>query len=151
MRQEETRRADKIYIICVAACGLASLTIAGDCIAEVVDEQFVLGWCLHRKVGWFGPLENLVDIDGSASGQVIEVCRVAHQPSHLHIPPGSKHRRQAVLELKLGQKVALNASERRGDDEESISALLHQRSKGNWKVVARSCRHDAKLHPEFFG
>jgi hypothetical protein len=27
---------------------------------------------LEWKVGWFGPFENLIDIDGSVSGQIIE-------------------------------------------------------------------------------
>jgi hypothetical protein len=35
---------------------------------------------LDGKVGRFVPLENLVDIDGSASGQVIEVCRLKPGP-----------------------------------------------------------------------
>src|SRR5580704_14030484 len=67
-----------------------------------IDDQLVFGRLLNGKVGRFGPLENLVDIDGGASGQVIEICRVAHQPARFHIPPGSKHRGQTVLELELG-------------------------------------------------
>src|ERR1700730_11798209 len=39
-----------------------------------VNDQLVFGRLLDGKVGRFGPLEDLVDIDGSASGQVIEVC-----------------------------------------------------------------------------
>ena len=38
-----------------------------------IDDQLVFGRLLHGQVGWFGALEDFVDVDSGAPNQIVEV------------------------------------------------------------------------------
>jgi hypothetical protein len=44
-----------------------------------VDDQLVLCWCLHRKVGRFFALEDTIDVARRASVLISWVCPVADE------------------------------------------------------------------------
>src|SRR5712691_8131102 len=85
-----------------------------------IDNKLVFGSPLHRQVGWFDTLEDLVDVGSRAPGRVNEICPVTHEAARLHIFLGPEHPRQTVLQRELSEKRALRASERRCHGEKTV-------------------------------
>src|SRR5262249_3305894 len=49
-----------------------------------VDDQLVLGWCLHRQVGWLLALEDAIDVTGSETVIVEVIGPIGDQPAASH-------------------------------------------------------------------
>src|SRR6185369_1317999 len=59
-----------------------------------IDHQLVLGWLLHRQVGWLLSLEDTSDIRGAAPPQVGVVNSIGNQASARHKEAVGIHGRQ---------------------------------------------------------
>src|SRR6266542_150739 len=70
-----------------------------------IDDKLVFGSPLHRQVGWFDTLEDLVDVGSGAPGQVNEIRRVTHETACLHILPRPEHSRQTAEVVKSNETV----------------------------------------------
>ena len=46
-----------------------------------VDDQVILGWYLHRQVGWVSPLQNLINVTRSAPEQVEQIRPIREKPT----------------------------------------------------------------------
>src|SRR5215472_12498480 len=62
-----------------------------------IDDQLEMGWLLDRQVGWFGALQDFVNVDCSLAKKVDISRRVGHQPAFLGEPPRHRHRRHSML------------------------------------------------------
>src|SRR6476660_3856492 len=73
-----------------------------------VDRQLVLGWGLHRQIGWLFASENAVDIAGRLPILVDNVWSIRHQPS----PGGEQsqwiHCRQPVPSSEFNDQLTLS-------------------------------------------
>jgi hypothetical protein len=65
-----------------------------------IDNQLVFGGLLHGQVGWFGALENLVDVESRAPMEVIDVRTITHETAH---DPGKPGRADDLHEENYGK------------------------------------------------
>src|SRR5215831_2171277 len=77
-----------------------------------VDDQLVLGWCLHRQVGGLLALENPGDIEPSAAIAIRDIIAVAHQPTLFDIFSDAIHGRNRVTRRQRDYLLASARKER---------------------------------------
>ena len=65
-----------------------------------IDDQPVFRRLLHGQVGWFGALEDFVDIGSGALNHIVEVRAVAHETARFHILLGPEHPRLADASMR---------------------------------------------------
>src|SRR5438128_5922336 len=119
-----------------------------------IDDELELGSLLDWQLGRLGPLEDLVDIDGSAPPQVSEIWPVAHQAARHHVLPEEEYGRQPMLQCELGQTLGVIPNGERGRvDDSGVDVTLRHPREG--PVVIRDAAHadghklDTELPPGF--
>jgi hypothetical protein len=76
-----------------------------------VDDQFVLGRRLHRKIGWFLALEDAINVAGRAPDGIVRIWPIGDEAAILGVIPERVDRGQLVA----GRKPATTgAAARRG-------------------------------------
>src|SRR6185369_737261 len=78
-----------------------------------IDHQLVLGWLLHRQVGWLLALEDTIDIRGAAPPQVGIVNSVGNQASARHKEAVGVHGRQFRTRSQTYDKFTVHSARRR--------------------------------------
>ena len=116
-----------------------------------VDDQLVLGSLLHGQVGWFGALENFVDVGSGTPSQIDVVWRVAHEASRHHIFPRAEISWQSILQRELGQKHWMRSGrQRRRVHKDTIALFPRHRCQCPLKVVCSCNRYHLELYPKRF-
>jgi hypothetical protein len=70
-----------------------------------VDDQSVLGRCLHRKIGWLLALENAIDVAGGTAILVTQIAPVGDQAAGADEVAEGVDRRQLVPDCERGDMV----------------------------------------------
>src|SRR5262245_15116965 len=73
-----------------------------------IDDSFVLGWHLHRKIGRLGAAQNSIDIPGRRPEHIGSIYGVTHQPTGLDEETVRVNRGQAVPGRKRDEQVAVS-------------------------------------------
>ena len=84
-----------------------------------VDDQLVFRRLLYGQVGWFGALEDFVDIGSGALNHIVEVRAVAHETARFHILLGPEHPRQPMLQCEGCEARAVRNVDRRQHDKKT--------------------------------
>src|SRR5262245_25347704 len=79
-----------------------------------INYQFVLGWCLHRKIGWLLSLEDAIDVAGRLPQSPLEIGSVRDQATAITEFAYIVHRRQAMACRQPNNAVAINQCEGAG-------------------------------------
>src|SRR5262249_43543964 len=100
-----------------------------------VDHQLELGWLLHGQIARLGPLEDLVDIDGGASGLLEEVRYIGHQATLTSVVLVLEHRGEPELNRAVQDPPAVKEEERIIQGEERIGTLSCQGGQGSLELL----------------
>src|SRR5215467_4716356 len=95
-----------------------------------VDDQLELGGLLDRQVAGLGALEDLVDIDGGASGLLEEVRYIRHQATLTSVVLVLEHRGEPELNRPVQDPPAVKEEERVIQREQRIGTLRRQGGQG---------------------
>src|SRR5204863_1364479 len=105
-------------------------------------------WPLHREVGGFGALENLVGESGSAAVDIKNIGPIGDEAStsgeQLPLIDG----RQLIIHSTLDNLFSLNGVHRVDQHDKAVSALLGHRREGVVKIIHFRCFDDLNLYTE---
>src|SRR6516225_12160939 len=76
-----------------------------------IEDQFVLGWCLHRKVSWFLTVEDAVDVSSRAAVLVEQIRPIGDQTAGCSVISKWIDRRQSILGRKRDDQIAMHSSQ----------------------------------------
>src|SRR5436190_13204641 len=113
-----------------------------------VDHELVLGWQLHRKIGWLLALEDAVDVGGRAPIQVDSVRSVRHQAAFGDVVASGVDRGQSVLRRKPYDQVAMCVGHRTPEHDQTPARPARETSDAGLDIAAFAYRERAHLHPQ---
>src|SRR5262245_24675048 len=100
-----------------------------------IDDQLELCRLLDREIAGLGPLEDLVDIDGGASGLLEEVRYIGHQATLTSVVLVLEHRGEPELNRAVQDPPAVKEEERIIQGEERIGTLSCQGGQGSLELL----------------
>src|SRR5262249_14058963 len=102
--------------------------------------------------GWLCALEYLVNVYCRAAIKIIDIGRIAHKPTRLHILLEPKHSRESPLERQLGQALSvLLVCNGRGQGEKAINILGGQCGHCGTEIIHPARRYRMQPHCKTFG
>src|SRR5712691_5479135 len=116
-----------------------------------IDDKLVFGRLLDGKISRFCTIQNLANIDRSASERVCPDITIRHEPAGLHIFFAETHRRQLVFGGEFHNKPAVYEIQRARGDKKRIGTILSDRRKRTLEFTRLSRYESPQRHVQGWG